>query len=126
MSYTNAVNLGSSHQEWLKSLDFYKDEIGFLEKRLTEVTTKNTHLDAKAGAEHFQNQFIIQRNNIDELKHVINGHTHEVFEDVSKHVGRVEEGKMADHEKIGQDVNQLEKVINELRQEFNKYVAKWI
>ena len=126
MSYTNAAHLGHAHQEWIKALDFYKDELNILEKRLTEISSRNTGAEVNAGAEHFQNQFIIQRNNIDELKHSINEHAHAVFEDVSNHAGRVEETKVTDHQRIGSEVAVLEKVINELRHEFNVYVAKWI
>jgi len=126
MSYTNAINLGPAHQEWLKALDFYKTELDILEGRLAEVAGKNTALEPSESAEHFQNQFIVQRNNIDELKHAINQHAHLVFEDTKQHVGRVEEGRLVDHKKIEEEMMLFEKIINELRHEFNRYAAKWI
>ena len=126
MSYTNAINLGHAHQEWLKALDFYETELEILTGRLTEITAKNTIADAMEPAEHFQNQFIVQKNNIDELKHSINQHAHLVFEDAKKHVGRVEDTRVGEHKEIEGQVLQFEKVINELRQEFNKYATKWM
>ena len=64
MSYTNASNLGVQHNEWLRKLEFYKEDLDILEKRLLEVSDKNTSTEARAGIEHFQNQFMIQRKNI--------------------------------------------------------------
>ena len=126
MSYTNASNLGVQHNEWLRKLEFYKEDLDILEKRLLEVSDKNTSTEARAGIEHFQNQFMIQRKNISELKHVIKRHTHQVFEDVKEHAGRVELIQIGDHQKIDEDVTLFEKTINELRQEFNLFLTKWM
>lgn len=124
MSYTNATHLENAHQEWIKALDFYKEDLDILEKRLAEVSLKNTSMVARADAEHFQNQFIVQRNNIDELKHAINEHTHLVFEDMKQHAGRVEETRIDQHKKLEEDVKEFEETVNDLRHEFNKYLAK--
>ncbi len=126
MSYTNVSNLGVQHSEWLKMLEFYKEDLDILDKRLIEVSDKNSSTEARAGVEHFQNQFIIQRSNIQKLKHTVKEHTHHVFEDVKVHVGRVEEVLIGEHQKIDEDVKQFEKVINELRHEFNLFLTKWM
>ncbi len=126
MSYNDAANYGAVHSEWLKKLDFYKTEIGILEKRLEEVNAKNTSLDARAGVEHFQNQFIVQRNNIDELKHIVNEHSHNAFEVAKEHAGKVNDHITDEHLKLEDDINQFEKIVNELRQEFNVYLTKWM
>jgi hypothetical protein len=126
MTYTNATHLGNAHQEWLRALDFYEKELDILKGRLAEVTVKNTSMDSRAGSEHFQNQFIVQQNNIDEMKHAINQHAHLVFKDAKDHVGRVEEARIDEHHKIEADVASFEKVIKELRKEFNLFVTKWI
>ncbi len=125
MTYTNVSNLGHAHQEWLKSLDFSKDEINIMRKRLEEVISKNTGSEVTAEVEHYQNQFIVQQNNIDELKHTINEHTHLVFVDAKAHVGRVEETRVTEHEKIDEQVKMFEKSFTELRKEYNKFLAKW-
>ena len=126
MTYTTVSHCGNDHLEWLKSIDFYEDEFDTLEKRLMEIADKNSGQEVMAGVEHFQNQFMIQRKNISELKHVIKRHTHQVFEDVKEHAGRVEVIQIGDHQKIDEDVTLFEKTINELRQEFNLFLAKWM
>lgn len=126
MTYTNASNLGVEHGIWLGSLDFYEKELDILETRLAEVAGKNTDAEAKAGVEHFQNQFIVQRNNIDELKHKVNEHAHLVFEDAKHHAGHVETSRVNEHKKIDDTVKTFEKIINDLRQEFNNFLSKWM
>jgi seryl-tRNA synthetase len=126
MSYTSVTNLGNDHLEWLKSIEFYEEELDILEGRLAEIVSKNSGAEARAGAEHFQNQFIVQRNNIDELKHHINEHTGKVSADAKKHAGRMENGLVAEHEQLKEQVRTFEKIVNDLRHEFNQYLAKWM
>ena len=126
MSYTNAAHLGAEHKTWLNSLEFYEKELDILESRLAEVAGKNTDAEARAGVEHFQNQFIVQRNNIDELKHAVNEHAHLAFEDAKHHAGHVETTRIDEHHKIDDQVKTFEKVINDLRHEYNLYLSKWM
>src|SRR6476661_6091400 len=107
MSYTNAANLGVQHSEWLRTLDFYKEELAILQKRLDEVASKNTAPDAMAKLEQFQNQFIVQRNNIDEYKHSIHEHAHQVYEDLTRHAGKVEETLIDDHKTLEASMTRL-------------------
>ena len=126
MSYTSVPHLSTEHQDWLKAIDFYDNELDILEKRLTEVATKNTGIDAMKGVEHFQNQFIIQRNTIDELRHNINEHVHKTMVDAKDHGGRVETQQILEHGKVKEEFDVFEKVINELRDEFKLYLTKWM
>jgi len=126
MNYTNATYLGNARLEWLKALDFYDQELDIMEVRLAEVLLKNTGIEVRAEAEHFQNQFIVQRNNIEILRHNINEHTHHVFEDAKTHVGQIAEIRIKENTKNKDEVAGFEKVINDLRHEFNAYLAKHI
>jgi phosphoglycerate-specific signal transduction histidine kinase len=126
MSYTTVAHCGTDHQEWLKAIDFYDNELDILEERLTEVVKKNNSEDALKGVEHFQNQFIIQRNTIDELRHNINEHAHKVATDVQSHAGRIETQQVKDHDTVKEEFESFEKVINELRDEFKLYLSKWM
>lgn len=55
--------------DWLKELDFYFDELKLCEERLAEVAGKNTAAAIQANVEHFQNQFILQREQFELLQH---------------------------------------------------------
>ncbi len=125
MIYTNATNLGNAQHEWLNKLEFYKNEIDILQKRLEEVNSKNTGNESRVFAEHFQNQFIIQQNNISVLRHEISQHTKLAAEDAKLHVGRVQESRLPENKELQNRVKEFEEVVKNLRLEFNKYLAKW-
>jgi hypothetical protein len=126
MNYTDTSNLTASHSVWLKLLSFYKEDIDILKNRLLEVAGKNTSAEAMAGVEHFQNQFIVQRNNIDEMNHSINEYAHQLAGEIQQHAGKVSLTIIEKNTKLNDEVKQLEKIINELRQEFNLYLSKWM
>lgn len=71
----------SMHQklnELSNVIGFYRDELKIYQNRLLEVVTKNTGKEVLAQAEHFQNQFILQQEQLDELQHTVNGKKSEV------------------------------------------------
>ena len=125
MNYTTVSHCGNDHQEWLKSVDFYDQDLDTLEKRLMEIVTKNNTRDVMAGVEHFQNQFIVQRNNIDELRHSINEHAGKVASGAQAHAGHMEKALVGEHDGLGDQVRNFEKIFNELRHEYNLFLAKW-
>ena len=126
MSFTNTTQVNAEHQEWLKGLDFYKEDIHILENRLLEIATKNTTFEARQGIEHFQNQFLVQRNNIDELRHKIKEHISTNGQRTELAAEVVENEKLAEHENLKDEYLSFEKVIKDLRHEFNIYLAKWM
>lgn len=126
MNYSSVSHCGNDHQEWLRGVEFYDIELDTLEKRLMELADKNRKGDVMAGIEHFQNQFIVQRNNIDELRHSINEHDARVASGAQAHAGRMDSGLVTDHENIGEQYRIFEKVMNDLRQEYNQFLVKWM
>ena len=126
MTYTTSLKLGNEHQEIMNTLEFYVADIKFLEKLLTEVLEKNSNHEVKIEGEHFQNQFIIQQKNIDEIKSKILINKHEAAMEAKVHAGKVDERLVTDINQIKHDANQIEKTIEEIRFAFKKFVAKWL
>lgn len=112
--------------EWVNKLKFYKEEIEILKKRLAEIAAKNNQQDVLKDVERFQNQFIIQRNNIDEIAHTVNLNETQLMEEVKKNPVAVDRRKVDDHADERELVNGFEKNLNELRTEFNRFAAKWL
>lgn len=126
MTYTRITQAGNDHSFWRKGLEFYADEIEIMESRLIEITSKNSSFEARQGIEHFQNQFIVQRNNMDELNHEINLYVQQLGDDAQNHQGRVEVGRLAEHDALQEKYEVFEKVMNGLRHEFNDFLGKWM
>ncbi len=126
MSYTSITKMENLHDEALRGLNFYKEDIDILEKRLVEVAAKNSSFEARQDIEHFQNQFLVQQNNISALKHKIKSHVHELSVQSSTHGGRVETERLGIEKELADEYQDLEKVINEMRHEFNRFLSKWM
>ena len=71
MTTEKVTNYHAMLVEGTKSLQFYMDEIKIFEKRLTEVVNSNINKEVLAEAEHFQNQFILQKEQFQLLQHNI-------------------------------------------------------
>lgn len=120
------TDLHFEHEMWNKELDFCDDEIKLLTKRLEEVTAKNTDRDMLREVEHFQNQFIVQKQNVDTFKHNINVKEHGLAEFAKEHPVAVDHVHFEDHGKMRDTMEGFAKNYNELKQDFRRFVAKWM
>lgn len=126
MSYTTITRIGTDHTIWQKGFGFYKDELEIMEARLSEIAEKNSSFEVRQGVEHFQNQFIVQRNNIDELKHEVNLYVEKLGKDAHLHGGRMESFMINEHADLHEKYENFERVMNILRHEFNEFLSKWM
>ncbi|OYU96402.1 MAG: hypothetical protein CFE21_08375 [Bacteroidetes bacterium B1(2017)] len=109
---------------WVSELKFYKDEVKTFQTRLEEVVKQNNKHEVMAEVEHFQNQFIRQNEVIDTLKHDF-----KQFDNVI--AANIENNPVAsDHRAIALPVDLKDqhdtflKIYNELKVEFEKFLAK--
>ncbi len=126
MQKISIKHVTNEHNDWLRALDFYKQEIKTLKDRLTEIAGKNTGADAAKGVEHYENQFSIQRNNIDELAHRIRENVKDLSRQAEAKGGYVD-GELSDqHHNLRDAYITEEKTVNELRHEFNRFAIEWM
>ncbi len=118
------TELHQEHQEWLNKLAFYSDEIIVMRKRLEEIVSKNTNKEILSQAEHFQNQLVVQKENIDELGHSIKDHESYLENRVDENPVASDHRNVHDHPKMRESMNGFEKIFNELRHEFNGFLSK--
>lgn len=116
----------AEHTDWLSKMKFYADEILVLKNRLGEVASKNNDKAVLAKVEHFQNQLIIQKNNIDEMSHSIKMDEEALQKEIKENPTAVDHRKVAYHAKEKEAVDSFEKNFKELRTEFNLFAAKWM
>jgi len=126
MSYTNVLNLSNQPKELEHMLKFYEQEINFLEKLLGEVVSKNTSREALTEAEHFQNQFFVQKKNIEELETRIHRHHQQTADNAKHHAGKVDERLHRENQLIGEEISSIEKIIADLRAAYKNYLVKWM
>jgi len=118
--------LHEDHKTWLNKLEFYKDEILIMQSRISEIAKKNTSKEVLPFVEHFQNQLIVQKEQIDILIHEINSHERSIEERVNKKAVANESKKFIDHSAQRNSVESFEKVFNDLRKELILFLSKWM
>ncbi len=118
------AQLHAEHKEWMSKLDFYSDEITVMKSRISEVASKNNGKDILAQVEHFQNQCILQKENIDILKHEIKKHESALEANINANPTASDHRSVENHPQHSEDVNSFEKIFNELRHEFNNFLSK--
>lgn len=101
---------------WTRSLEFFKQENAHLKDKLTEVVDKTSDKDFLAQAEHFQNQFIIKDEFIDELKHEVNEQAKMIREQSHRNFD-------ASQDKLREQMLYLEKDFVELRNDFHRFTS---
>lgn len=126
MSYVNILRAGTDHTIWMKGLEFYRDELDLMSKRLLDVSGKNTSVDATKGVEHFQNQFMIQQKNISDLKHEVKNFVKGMSNDAKEHSGHIDEVYIRQGDSLRERYEQLEQTMHTLRHEFNEFLSKWM
>jgi cell division septum initiation protein DivIVA len=115
-------DIHKENTQWLKDLDFAKDEIEIYRNSLGEITQKNTKTEVLAPAEHFQNQFIRHCEVIDELKHDIHVEEHKIVENVKANNVATDHRKVDENSALVNRMQQFDKIWNELKIEYTKYL----
>ena len=127
MHKISITHISNAHTDWLRALDFYKQELGLLKTRLTLIASKNTHAEVLKQVEHFENQFAIQLGNISKLAHEIKENINSVAHDAASASAGFISGDLAvKHTALGSKFQTEEKIINDLRHSFNLFSAEWM
>jgi hypothetical protein len=127
MEKVSITHLSNAHTDWLRGLDFYKQEIKILKKRLTEIAGKNTSTEVMKDVEHFENQFEIQAENIHRLSHDIKSNVKIAsVESKNSGAGYIDGYLLDQHQELGQRYITEEKTLNELRHSFNEFASWWL
>ncbi|HWC54878.1 MAG TPA: hypothetical protein VG676_14930 [Chitinophagaceae bacterium] len=120
------VSLQSLHLEyklWIAELNFDVEMIRIFEAHLEKIASVNkNNKEVLSKVEHFQNQFIRQREVIDELKHDL--HTSEVqlaaFTQEMSTVGYDSE-RMDNHSGLRERFLTFRKIFSDLKYEFHSF-----
>jgi len=116
--------LHHEHQEWLNKLSFYKDDLAVMQKRIEEVAIRNTSKEFQAMVDHYENQFLIQKEQISHLKHKIKEHEGLIEDSVLKNPVAVDHRTMPDHEEQRAKMTRFEELFAELRTDLMNFLAK--
>lgn len=121
---TTIPKLHSEYSIWMNELNFCKEEIRIFERHLENVINRNKAVEITAQVEHFQNQFIREKEVIDELKHKLNISEKQLVGLVKELSGLgLESIKLDNHPKLRDDMRVFRKIFTELKQDFRQFEA---
>ncbi len=125
-------------QSWKKELASIKEEIGYFERHLENLTNKNLPKDLLAEVEHFQNLFICQKEVIDQLRHDLPDSRRKVesiFSDLRSGVLQgdwksARDDEYSRHQNIPEDLEErmdtFRKIYIEIKQDFHRFDEDWM
>ena len=114
--------LHTEYRQWVAELNYIKEEIARYEKQLEQVVNNNNGATARAQVEHFQNQFIREKEVIDELKHKLNISERQLASFVKELSGLgLESIKMDNHSKLREEMQIFRKIYTELKDDFRRF-----
>jgi hypothetical protein len=125
---TEAVYLNDLHFEhrlWLNELKFVEDELKIFEHYLEDLTKKGRVQEMLRGLEHFQNQFIRQKEVLDILLHDIKSSERELAAFAKDNPEAAEDLEVDDHEQLHDSMFQFQKLYSELKEKFLAFMAIW-
>ncbi|MES2265111.1 MAG: hypothetical protein V4520_00030 [Bacteroidota bacterium] len=126
MKNINIKHIKNLNNDALRGITFYKQELTILQERLEEVAADNTAREVQEKVDHFQNQFLIHGNYLDQLKHDINANDRRFEAELLQTGTQVPETLATEHTLIHERYLNEERIFNELRHEFNRFAAEWM
>lgn len=119
--------MNNRHNDWLRALTFYKQELGILRERLTEIAGKNTGRDVMAQTEHYENQLKLHTEKIDKLVHDIQGNLAETAAGLQQSsAGYIDGALLSRHDELEIAFVTEEQLIARLRSDFHVFAATWM
>lgn len=119
-------DLHFEHQLWASEAKFYADELKIYQKRLEEVASKNNSPEIRAQVEHFQNKFIIQKEQLDILNHEVTVHEQFLANQAKANPVAIDHQLFADHTTMHDRMDTFHKIYKDLKDEFKRFLATWM
>lgn len=118
----NNSDLHFEHKLWESELAFWNDELESFKNRLSELVTRWTDKEVLAQLEHFQNQFIIHGNVIEEIQETINKHEM----NISKHSESMDVSMVKIHTDIREKMETQRQIYADLKKDFFQFLSKYM
>lgn len=128
MTTTNQADASQLHMDhtlWSKELSFFADELAVFENRLSDLVRKGHDPEMLAQLEHYQNQFIRQKEVLDELRHEIGLHEQKIAHLLKDNKGIPSDMK-THHDQVAEQMGDYRRIYNDLKTAFQRYLVQWM
>jgi chromosome segregation ATPase len=112
-------------QAWKRELSSTKEEIKSFEQELASLASRNHNRDVLAHVEHFQNNFIRQKEVIDELRHDLPDSRNRMeYTFNSRYASDDQEHNMPWH--LNDRMETFRKLYHELKDDFQRFESEYL
>ncbi|WP_448518949.1 hypothetical protein [Rhodoflexus sp.] len=118
--------LHAEHTEWMQHLAHYAQEISYLQAMLDDLAKRNNSDDFRKRLSHFQNQLIIQKEQLDILKHDIRVHEDFLVAQAQKQTETIHRRLFGDHAEEREKLMTYQQLFGEMKAELLDFAAKWM
>ena len=118
-------DLRYDHNIWENELNFYKKELGIFETRLVEMLKRKPSRELLRELEQYQNQFIRQKQVVDNVNHKIHLYDDELKGIPAEIMLTLDSSEISKHRELEGDIKITRKLYFELRDRFSSYLAKF-
>lgn len=119
-------DLHFEHKQWRRELFFWEDEIKSFRNRLKELAARWTDKEVLAQLEHYQNQFIIHENVINEMQDDINVHETSIAAHIKKMEDVLDTILVKNHIEFRNRMETQRNIYNTLKKEFFRFLSKYM
>lgn len=117
-------DLHLEHKQWNMELNFWRDELKTFNNRLDELVQKWTEVEVLANLDHFQNQFLIHRTKIMEMKERIESHEINMSRHYEANENVMDRFEFKNHLAFREDIETEREMYHELKKEFYRFLTK--
>jgi len=118
-------DLRYDHNIWENELNFYKRELSIFETRLVEMLNRKPSRDLLRELEQYQNQFIRQKEVVDNVNHKIHLYDDELKGIPAEIMLALDSNEITKHKELEDDIQITRKLYFELRDRFSEYLEKF-
>ena len=120
----NIYDLHEDNKTWLSNLNFYKDDLLLMQKRIEEIAKKNNSKEVLAPIEHYQNQLIVQKEQLDILAHDVREIETTLEKAVNKNPTAIDHQHFPEQTELADRVLTYEKLFKDMRNELGHFLSK--
>lgn len=111
-------DLHFEHKLWLSEANFYRDELKVYHKQVQNLSERNTSADAKERVNHFEHEFKLRNNELENLFQEINAHEHSLADFEQNTSTEVVNKHSEEHVRMRKRVHDFKEKYSKLKKEF--------
>lgn len=122
MVTVDTAQLSQECNDWLSSLRNKRESLIQYQQKLQHLNHQQLSREELPQVDHYNNQFDIQLANINHLKHQIKEHDKTAVWEQVHQQGTINDNTWAVHEALNDQVQTLQHTLDQLQEEFSRFI----